>query len=193
MEIAQPLQVTQRIASVFEKLNIRYLIGGSIASSLYGVPRATQDVDIVADIDLKVIPSLIDALQDEFYIDSNMIKRAINFQSSFNIIYLATMFKADIFILKKDEYSQEEMINRTTYSILDNTDETIFLARAEDIIVHKLFWYKLGGNVSERQILDVQGIIKIQGNKIDKVYLKKRAKQKAVNDLLEQILENKTA
>jgi len=69
MPLAEPIQITQRIAREFERLEIRYLVGGSLASSLHGIPRATNDVDMVADITYEHIPVLVNALKSEFYID----------------------------------------------------------------------------------------------------------------------------
>jgi hypothetical protein len=89
MDLAEPVQITQQIAKDFDRLNIRYFVGGSLASSLHGVPRATQDVDIVADIKNEHIPQLVKAFGTEFYIDADMIREAIQQQTSFNIIHLA--------------------------------------------------------------------------------------------------------
>ena len=102
-------------------MSIRYFVGGSLASSLHGVPRATQDVDIVADIRNEHIPQLVKTFGTEFYIDADMIRDAIRQRASFNIIHLATMFKVDIFILKSDKISLEEMARRKHYQISDTT------------------------------------------------------------------------
>jgi hypothetical protein len=152
--LAEPIQITHRLAREFERLGIRYLIGGSLASSLHGIPRATHDAAMVADITYEHIPDLVNALETEFYIDAEMISEAIRHRSSFNVIHLATMFKVDIFILKADVASQEEMKRRGRYQISDTPDQRLFIASAEDVIVHKLYWYQLNGRVSERQWTD---------------------------------------
>ena len=74
MLLTEPVQITQRLVREFEDLKIQYYVGGSLASSLHGIPRATQDVDIIADIALQHIPKLVNALEAEFYIDGDMIK-----------------------------------------------------------------------------------------------------------------------
>ena len=178
MSLAEPIQVTQRVVQEFERLDIRYFVGGSLASSLHGIPRATQDVDIVAEIKTGHIPKLVDALEKEFYIDADMIKDAIQTRMSFNIIHLATMFKVDIFVLKNDMASQEEMERRKHYQISDAPDQMLFLASAEDIILHKLYWFQLGGGVSERQWNDVLGV-----NLFGSVYL--------INKVVPEMKKNK--
>jgi hypothetical protein len=188
MILADPIQITQQIAQEFERLDIRYLVGGSLASSLHGIPRATHDVDMVAEITYEHIPKLVEALESEFYIDAEMIRGAIQHRSSFNVIHLATMFKVDIFILKPDVASQEEMTRREQYHVSETPEQTLFLASAEDVVVHKLYWYQLSGGISERQWSDVLGVLQVQQEQLDRAYLKRAAQQRGVSDLLEQAL-----
>lgn len=188
MILAEPIQITQQIAQEFERLDIRYLVGGSLASSLHGIPRATHDVDMVAEITYEHIPKLVKALESEFYIDAEMIRGAIQHRSSFNVIHLATMFKVDIFILKPDVASQEEMTRREQYQVSEIPEQTLFLASAEDVVVHKLYWYQLSGSISERQWSDVLGVLQVQQEQLDRAYLERAAQQRGVSDLLEQAL-----
>jgi hypothetical protein len=189
MVLAEPVQITLQIVQVFDRLNFPYFVGGSLASSLHGVPRATQDVDIVTDIKIEHIPQFVKAFESEFYIDADMIRDAIQHRTSFNIIHLETMFKVDIFILKPDNASQEEMRRRKQYQVSDVPLQMLFLASAEDIILHKLYWFQLGGGVSERQWNDVLGVIRVQYEKLDHIYLEKAAHQRGVLALLQKALK----
>lgn len=189
MVLAEPIQITQQIAQEFERLNIRYFIGGSLASSFHGVPRATQDADIVAEIKNEHIPQLVEALSNDFYIDADMIRDAIQYRTSFNIIHLSTMFKVDIFILKPDKISQEEMSRRKQYQISKTPEQFLFMADAEDIIIHKLYCFQLGGCVSERQWNDVQGVIRVQYEQLDNSYLEHAAHLRGVSELLKKAIK----
>jgi len=187
MILGEPLQITKQIADVFQNLNIHYMIGGSLASSLHGIPRATQDIDIVADIKPNSVKELVNILKKDFYIDEDMIKEALSRCTSFNIIHLETMFKVDIFILKQDQDSKEEMSRRKSYKISEK--QNLYLTSAEDIIIHKLHWYELGDRVSERQWKDVIGVLQVQGNRLNYDYLKKTANRMNVSELLKQAIE----
>lgn len=185
--LGEPLQITKQVADVFQDLKIRYMIGGSLASSLHGIPRATQDIDIVADIKPNNVKELVNILREDFYIDEDMIKQALSHHTSFNIIHLETMFKVDIFILKQDQASKEEMSRRKSYRISEK--HNLYLTSAEDIIIQKLHWYKLDNRVSQRQWKDVIGVLQVQGKRLNFDYLKKTANRKDVFELLTQAIE----
>jgi len=175
------------VITAFNELAIPYYIGGSLASSVYGMPRTTLDADIVANISLNHITALKSKLKKEYYIDENMIKNAIKSSSSFNLIHLETAIKIDVFVYKDNPYQQNAIERRVEDTLIENDQNSKFyFASPEDIIINKLKWYQIGNRVSERQWLDVIGVIKIQGNTLDKEYLKKWAIKLELIELLEK-------
>ncbi|MCD5412844.1 MAG: hypothetical protein LR006_01840 [Dehalococcoidia bacterium] len=123
------------------------------------------------------------------YVDEQMIRDAIERRSSFNVIHLETMFKADVFVFR-NELGREAMARRERYQLSDESASSIFLASAEDIILSKLQWFRLGKGTSERQWLDVLGVLQVQGNRLDFSYLQRMAGQMGVPDLLRQAIED---
>ena len=186
MTLLDPIFVAQLVADVFDHLNIPYLIGGSVASSLHGIPRTTQDVDLVADIKVFQIPLLVASFESAFYADAEMMREAVQRRASFNLIHLATMLKIDVFILKNDPLSQTEMARRQRYEVEDRPGIHLFLASIEDTIVRKLEWYRLGGETSERQWRDMLGVIEVQQKHLEFDYLLDAAEQCGVADLLQR-------
>lgn len=186
MTLAEPVQITRSIAVVFEKLEIPYYVVGSLASSFHGIPRATADVDLMADIKEQHIQSLFHSLHNDFYIDEERIKKAVLDRSSFNVIHLSTMFKIDVFLSKNDDRSRDEMSRREKYQVTEEKGQDLYLASAEDIILAKLQGYKSGGCVSERQRNDVLGVLKIVGKGLDLIYLQDRAKRRGLKTLFDK-------
>ncbi len=175
------------VITSFNELNISYYIGGSLASSIYGMPRTTLDADIIANINPNHITVLKSKLGKKYYVDENMIKNAIKNNASFNLIHLETAIKIDVFVYKNDPYQQKAIERRMEDTLVENDPSSkFFFASPEDIIINKLDWYQSGNRVSERQWLDVIGVIKIQGNSLDKKYLKKWAIKLELIELLEK-------
>jgi len=183
--LSDPLLVVATIARVFDDLGIRYLVGGSLASSIYGVPRATQDVDLVADLRPEAVQAVHDRLAGTFYVDADMMQDAIARRASFNVIHLETMFKADVFIMRGDSWSREEM-TRARSEEFEGADGPVVVrfASPEDTLLHKLVWYKLGNEISDRQWSDILGVLKVQAGSLDDVYLDRWAPLLDIDHLL---------
>jgi hypothetical protein len=175
------------VVAVFEELGIQYYIGGSVGSSTYGIPRATFDVDLVADLQQEHVSSFVKRLETEYYVDEEMIRDAITHHSSFNLLYLDSMLKIDIFLPKARLFDQEEY-RRVQQEALINGTRTFNMASAEDTLLHKLEWYRMGNEISDRQWNDILGILKVRGTMLDLGYLRTWATQLHVADLLDRAL-----
>jgi len=189
MNLPDVFEVTLKVIKVFEKLNIAYYIGGSLASSAFGIPRTTIDTDIVADIKPGQVSSLEELLKKEFYIDAAMVHDAIRYRSSFNIIHSEMLFKVDIFILKERPFDCQALSRRIQKAVSADTSQKIFFASPEDVILSKLEWYKMSGEVSDRQWNDILGILKVQGTQLDIQYLNKWAGDLNVSHLLKKAID----
>jgi hypothetical protein len=183
---------TLLVTKTLERLGIPYAVGGSLASSVHGVMRSTLDVDIVADMRLEHIQPLVAALSKDFYADDEMMRDAIEHQSSFNLIHYETAFKVDIFIRKSRAFDQMQLERRRMAVITTDPEQSVYVTSPEDIILSKLEWYRLGGEVSERQWRDVLGVLKTRAGALDIDYLRKWAKELKVSDLLERALAGST-
>jgi len=175
------------VTEAFEKLGAHYYIGGSIASSAYGAARATLDVDMVSDLKPQHVHNLAKMLESSYYIDEDAIGEAIRKHSSFNLIHLETMIKVDVFIVGDEPYPQQAL-RRRRKDTLDEDQQAIefYFATSEDIVLIKLGWYRMGGEVSERQWSDVVGVLKVQDKVLDREYLRHWASELKLTGLLEQ-------
>jgi len=178
------------VIECFERLGIAYYIVGSVASSAYGIARATMDVDLVADIKINQVNPLVKALEADYYIDAGMIQDAIHRSSSFNLIHLETMIKIDVFLLKDQPYDSEAFARRCPDVLDEDSTRTFYLSSPEDIILNKLQWYQKGGEVSDQQWKDILGLLKVRGANLDWEYLKCWAAKLNLSDLLHRSLDD---
>src|SRR5574341_1280254 len=182
-------RITLLVTQALEHIGISYAVGGSLASSLHGVMRSTLDVAIVTDLRLEHIQPLVAALSKEFYADDEMMRDAIQRRSSFNLIHYETSFKVDIFVPKSRAFDQMQLERRRTSIVTTDPERALYVTSPEDVILSKLEWYRMGGEVSDRQWRDILGVLKTKLEQLDVAYLRKWARELKVEDLLERALK----
>jgi hypothetical protein len=183
------LPVLSEVIDAFEAHGIAYHIGGSVASSALGAFRTTMDVDLVADIRAGHAEVLVESLQPHFYIETEDILQAIAQKSSFNVIHTGTGYKVDVFVLRSEPYDREAFLRADLLPLDDAEDARVFfVGSSEDTVLSKLRWFRMGGETSERQWLDVQGVLKVQAEALDLAYVRKWASEIGVADLLERAI-----
>lgn len=187
MNIPDILAATIPIVDALEQLGVAYHLGGSVASSLHGLPRLTIDVDLVADLRPEHVRPLVRLLESQYYIDEDAVRDAITRHSSFNAIHFESILKVDVFIPKARLFDQEEL-QRVYLKAFEGNSRLFYVASPEGTILNKLEWYRMGGEVSDRQWNDILGILKVRGTTLDMAYLQKWATVLKVTDLLERAL-----
>jgi hypothetical protein len=186
--LPEPLAVTLQVIDALEQVGARYVIGGSLASTIHGVVRTTLDTDIVADLNLQQVQRFADLLAGVFYFDIDAIRHAIRQRSSFNLIHLATMFKVDLFVAKDTPFDEQQLDRRQLWIADPDSGSTIYVATPEDTILAKLAWYRLGEEISDRQWRDILGVLAVQEDRLDLPYMHRWAASLGVSDLLERAL-----
>jgi hypothetical protein len=182
--VPDQIAVTILVTDALEALSVPYAIGGSFAGALHGVTRATMDVGLLADLRLDQTGPLAGALGDAFYADLDMMRDAVRRHRSFNLIHLETVFKVDIFVARPRHFDRAQLARRQLHLLSEDPERRAYFATAEDIVLSKLEWYRLGGEVSDLQWRDVLGVLKVQEGHLDHDYMRHMAASLGVADLL---------
>jgi hypothetical protein len=181
--------VLKQLTDALDELSIDYAIGGSIASSLYGKVRFTQDADLTVVAFRDKSEQLYDVLKDNFYVSKDAMYQAIANHSSFNVIHLEYAFKIDIFIQKDDDFYRQLFLRRKKVKLDESIDHLFYIVSAEDIILLKLQWYQSSGCVSERQWSDVLGVLAVQARSLDMKYLRSCSEKLGLRDILQKAID----
>ncbi|MCB9686217.1 MAG: hypothetical protein H6738_24575 [Alphaproteobacteria bacterium] len=176
-----PYRLARRVGDALDRCGVPWVVGGSLASSVHGMPRSTHDVDLVA----RLAPTQRAALHDELvamgYVDPDAMGAAIAQGRAFNFIDDATCEKVDVFCVDARRAGQIERARQIEVA----PDLSLPILSPEDTVSQKLRWYDLGGRTSQRQWRDVLEVLRVQGASIDGTLLRSLAQQLEVTDLLD--------
>src|SRR6185503_10749945 len=185
-EPIDPLAVAWTVSQALGQLGVVHTIGGSLAASFAGEPRSTIDIDVVAALEEFHVDPLVAALSAAFYIDEKGLRRALRERSSTNLIHHMTQLKVDLFIAGGTALDTQQLARRLSVNV--GNGRVLPFHPPEDILLQKLRWYQMGGRSSDRQWRDIQGIIRVQGARLDRPYLRQHAAAVDVEALLSDAL-----
>jgi hypothetical protein len=172
---------------ILDDLKIVYALGGSMASSVYGKVRFTEDADITVEPFPAAVDMLIQRLTPAFYVSRDAVIGALTRRSSFNVIYIATVFKIDVFVRNETPFQKQLLLHRRQVSI-PGLSRTVWAVSPEDILLLKLDWYNQAGRVSEKQWNDILGLIEMQKDRLNLMELRRWASELGTSQLLEKAL-----
>jgi hypothetical protein len=184
-QLDDPIDVALHVARILDALHIDWVIGGSIASSVHGEPRATQDIDMVVDLRARRVTRFVESLHRDCYVDTDAVREAVRTAGSFNAVHFASAIKVDFFVAGDDAFEAERLAYRQRVEL---STGVLYVDTAEHTLLRKLEWYRRGGETSERQWRDVQAIVRIQGDRLDHDRLRRWAPRLGVEDLLQRVM-----
>ncbi len=145
-----------KIIRFFNIHKIDYMLSGSVALSIYTLPRATRDFDLVVHLKEENVAAMIDYFNTGYYIDKDSIMEAIKHKSIFNIIDHQSGFKADFIILKNEPFRQAEFERRIQ---TDFYGTPVYVVTAEDLLLAKLIWIQeVQSNLQKDDIINLAAL-----------------------------------
>ena len=173
-----------RLIRALERAGVPHMLAGSFASGIHGVPRSTRDVDLIIDPTVATLDRFLAVLGgEEFYVNPSVARDELAHRGQFNVIDIATSWKADLIFRRNRPFDRVEFERRAPEKLLG---VTVFVASPEDTVLAKLEWAKLGGG--DQQLRDVHGIIQVQGEMLDRAYIDSWLDDLGIRDLWELVL-----
>jgi hypothetical protein len=178
------LRVLQEVIAALTRLGVPYALGGSWASSLLGKMRFTHDADLTVEPFPGREAAFCACFGEDYYVSLDAVRGAIRLRASFNVVHLPSAFKVDCFVRKERPFDRSVMARRRPYPLPDLPGQSVECVTAEDVVLMKLEWYRLGDEASEQQFRDVLGVLQVQAGRLDDAYLDRWAADLGVADLL---------
>lgn len=185
-----PLDHVAAIGRVLDSIGVPWVLGGSLASSLVGEPRSTMDVDVAVALGMDRVDDLVAAVESEYYVSADMVRDAVARHSSFNLIHFASGMKIDLFPLTDERLDVLQLTRRDRVQV--TPDVAVWVGSPDVQVLRKLSWFRLGGEVSDRQWRDVLAILRVQGARIDHHRLLDDAEPLRLADLVVRALAELT-
>jgi energy-coupling factor transporter ATP-binding protein EcfA2 len=180
------VDIALAVGQALERMGVDYALGGSVATSLQGEPRSTNDIDFAVRLEEADVPSFVAQLGPDFDVDEEALVDAIRRQRSANIFHLPSMTKVDLFIRGGEAFDVSEFSRRVR--IVVQAPQALFVASVEDNLLRKLRWFRMGAEASDRQWRDVLGLLRASAGALDVPYLRQWAPVLGIDDLLERVL-----
>lgn len=173
------------VADILDALNVRWAVGGSVASAAHGEPRATNDVDLVAVLTEAEARTVVLRLGGDYYADGDSAAEAVRLRGSFNIIDRRSFIKLDVFVPGPGPLGLGQLDRKRDLDVFPSMRPVPVLG-PEDVVLQKLRWYRLGGEVSDRQWRDIVSVLRLVRSELDDRYLNDVAAGAGLTTLLER-------
>jgi hypothetical protein len=185
--VTEPADAASVVAAILDEVAVPYVIGGSVASSFHGEPRATNDLDVLVDLRPDRVPALVRALRPTFEVWEDTVLDAVRRGRSFSAIHVEELWKVDFFVAGRERLDRLQLERGVAVRL---AGRSVRMCSAEDIVLRKLEWNRRSGGVLERQLRDVVGVLKARRDALDLGYLHETARALGLADLLERCLRD---
>jgi len=178
------------VCETFERLGIKYLITGSQATIVYGEPRFTNDIDVVASLNSVNLDAFVQSFPaDEYYLSATAAREAIDCAGTFNVLHPASGLKIDVIIPRHSPYEVGRFERARAIQV--EPDFAAMFSSPEDVIIKKLEFFNIGG--SDKHLRDIAGVLRVSGDQLDHAFIEKVAAHFGLTDIWNKTLERAQA
>jgi hypothetical protein len=164
------------------ELHVRFMVSGSLASNFYGVPRATQDADLVLLLNDVPVDALAARIGQAFELDTQIAFETVTGSRRLVARARDSAFSVELFDLTDDPHDRERFARRRPVAVLGRT---VAVPTPEDVIITKLRWWQRAGR--HKDLEDARNVLAVQRASLDQEYLRRWCRAVGVSDILEDV------
>lgn len=180
-------QAIEAIVDGLQAAGIPYMIVGSLASNVHGIPRSTRDADFVVELAEGSLSRLADALPRDLRLERQGSFEAVTATTRYLVELAGSPFVGELFVRSDDPHDEERFRRRQRVRVLDRH---AFVATAEDMIVTKLRWVNDANRAKDRE--DIRNMLAVRGPDLDLAYVRRWSRGHGTDRLLDEILATVT-
>jgi len=173
-------------ADGLEKRGVPFVVGGSVASSAWGQPRSTHDVDVLVRLKLEEVAGLAAELARRFLVDEELMRSAVRRARAFNAIHSELFHKVDVFVAGQSALDAAQLERPVLRRLASDMERNFPVTAPEVLVLRKLDWFRKGDHTSQRQWHDVLAVLRVQGERLDRGWMEALAGECGLADLLER-------
>lgn len=186
----EPEQLLKKVRDVCQQLDLTYLIVGSTATIAYGEPRFTNDIDVALALPARKVVAFCECFPaSDYYLSEMAVAEAVEQQSQFNLIHPTSGLKVDFIVLTDSEFDQSRLRRKRDLPVFE--EGSACFASPEDVILKKMVYHREGG--SDKHLRDIAGVLRIQGDRLEREYIGTWADKLGVGDIWRAVLAKEAA
>lgn len=173
------------LTKALDDCGLAYMVVGSYSSNYYGLPRSTQDADLVMLLEEDKFSELIRKLPEGLHLDQQSSFEMVTATRRDIVLVEGSGFKIELFHLSDDPHDQLRFAKRVRKNI--GEDWAVWLPEAEDVIIQKLRWCK--GGKRQKDFDDVLSVLGVNKVALDFDYIRKWCADHDTLDILAEARE----
>ena len=180
-------EAVRPLVNTCKDLDIPYALSGSLASSLYGLQRATLQIDFIAGLGQKHLPSFCTQLSGLYLLHKEEIEAAIRQKSCFTLVHLESLLKVIVTLPAMLTIGQQ-VFHRVRKITLVEGEQPVSVLSPEQMTLLLLEAFKRSNERADDLWYDLLGMVKVQGTHLDMLFLMQQAALLAITELLARAL-----
>lgn len=178
-----PINLVFEVIAALDRLRMPYMLVGSWASCIYGVPHLGLEADLAVQLGDRPSTELAMALETQFELGRLTAFETAGGTIRYLVLHSTSGFRINLFLMSNDAHDQQQLTRRRSAQL---AGRTVWLPSPEDVVIAGLQWSKAGNRSTD--VNDVVNVLAVQATTLDLPYIREWADRHGTRELFERLL-----